>query len=180
LCLDLLNYLNANDQQGLEEYLRTLQLPGPTSTEEDPIPPEALPAREENWPGGAYGWRGEIHTWNWRAKSWLDAGPEALAKMIVAQLVNENTERLGSEKLAVVDGRFKDGYSLAALIEIVYWHVYRLVKGLESLGRCEECGEYFPKFHAKQHFCPGQDGKESACAARARQRRARAKARTGS
>jgi hypothetical protein len=176
LCLDLLNYLQKEDEQGLTDFLPTLQLPSPTPTLEDPIPPEALPDPEDNWPGGVYPWRSDIvNTWDWRGPRRLalanGGGVVHLARNIVADIVSRQIGGLGWV-LRETERGFALGFSFAALIEIVYWHIGRFAEELNSLGLCEACGNYFHKTHGKQQYCPAsEDWAESRCGRRARRRR---------
>jgi len=145
---------------------------------------------DENWPGGVYGLRGEINTWDWRAlrwktplraeertasSPWVDVPPAVLARAIVADLVSRNIRELG-QILRVVESptRFVLGYTFAALIEVVYWHVARIAEQGDSVGRGEACGQYFHRTHGKQRYCPASDTwAESRCGRNARARRER-------
>lgn len=169
-CLSLLDYLQNRHDEELSEYLLSIAVP-PTSTDKAPATtlsfyvaldtsvPSPVTAKDEGWPRRA-------------AASVIEA-------VVNRGLMLSPTQTPFQPALkAQQDGSFKLEYSSQGLIQVIYWHLARVAagEGGRSVGRCEECGQFFQKTHANRRFCPapseGVQG-ESLCALKARQRRHR-------
>jgi hypothetical protein len=108
---------------------------------------------------------------------------------VLLRVVNVNLEglmpRLGLERLpraGLPDGLAPAlGVHFRSLLEVMYWHLARVVAGAEDVraARCEECQRPFVRTHGRERFCPplGPE-KASLCSGRARARRSRQKSRT--
>lgn len=155
-CLDLVEYLEGHDEDGLDRYLRTLRGP------------------DGRYPTLMAGRRHGIATVAYQG----DERPAEIARWLVSDIVSSNLSGL---RLALIHR--KDGFRVvqefAALIDVVYWHLAGLAETAKSKGlaRCADCGAMFVRTDRRQRFCPPPPDEaekaESRCAKRARARRLR-------
>ena len=103
-----------------------------------------------------------------------DRGLERHAEVIVAELVNANTE--GVREHLWVD--YHRGFGLEqrgrGLIELIWVHLRNAALGAGEIRRCLECGAPFIVTDRRQQFCPPDlPGTKSRCAGRSQKRRQR-------
>jgi hypothetical protein len=96
------------------------------------------------------------------------------AQKIRHEIIERNIEALTYE-LRRLDGKTPPVLEFAALIEVVYWHLEVMEKENKPVKPCAWCGSLFIVQHGRQQYClhPTEPGKESPCAANARQTKKR-------
>jgi hypothetical protein len=158
-CLELLNYLQGDDAEGLSACLSSLR------GDDDHSPALTV---------------GKRHTTDTIAHRGDEPATE-IAWWLVASIITPN---LAGLKLAVTPTTtsVEATQEFDGLIDVIYWHLFSLVKrpGAEGklLARCAECGALFVRTDRRQRFCPPPSApngvaSESRCASRARARRLR-------
>jgi hypothetical protein len=158
MCQELLLYLQDNDSDGLDRYLRSKR-------------------GKNGYPSITVGRRHIFELVEFHGTE----SPETIAHWLLGAIINPNLAgvrlSLSTEGLVRTPTQEFD-----ALIDIVYWHLFGLAiqpAAGHGFGRCELCGSIFARTDPRQRFCPPPDAanrgaSESRCAKRARARRLRA------
>ncbi|HLF07941.1 MAG TPA: hypothetical protein VI789_01135 [Dehalococcoidia bacterium] len=120
-----------------------------------------------------------------RRGMYVDAGAEAFAVVddvdaeaaqeMVAELVNHRIAGVHHRLAVDVRGQrdFRGRMVIDSLLAAIWWHVFRMARDRAKFVLCELCSALVERRDARQRFCAGRPGEESACATRARQRRHR-------
>ena len=164
LVLQLHDYRQRADYDGLSRYLDSLTEPAPSSSEFGPtIGPVPLVAPIEVTVGPPVE----------SVSVPLSGGdPVSVAEDAIRDLINPSLQRLHHQLYSGL----QLGPFCPSLLVAIYWHLANIVSQ-HSLKRCEECGELFVVTDGRQKYCPapvGWAGKTgSLCGARGRKRRLR-------
>ena len=94
------------------------------------------------------------------------------ARKIRYEIIRRNTKELISRSRGA-DGNTQSVLDYGSLIEVVYWHLSQMDQ--KPARQCAWCGSWFIVQHRRQTYCPHpkEPGKESPCAANARQTKRR-------